>query len=227
MKTVLITGASSGIGYALTKQFLKKGMKVIGISRTIPDFTEDNYIHYTLDLTKLSEAEAVIKTIIKDNTIDILINNAGIGYYGLHEELNAHKINELVTVNLHAPILITNLLLRQFKKNGGTIINISSVTANKSNPHGAAYGATKAGLSNFSDSIFDEARKWGVRVITIEPDMTDTNLYRNADFTASKEEGCHLTAKEVAEATIYALESGIITHMELKPQLHRIARKGH
>lgn len=227
MKTVLITGASSGIGYALTKQFLKKGMKVIGISRTIPDFTEDNYIHYTLDLTKLSEAEAVIKTIIKDNTIDILINNAGIGYYGLHEELNAHKINELVTVNLHAPILITNLLLRQFKKNGGTIINISSVTANKSNPHGAAYGATKAGLSNFSDSIFDEARKCGVRVITIEPDMTDTNLYRNADFTASKEEGCHLTAMEVAVATIYALESGIITHMELKPQFHRIARKGH
>lgn len=225
MKTVLITGTSSGIGYALTKELLKEGNKVIGISRTTPDFKDDNYKHYSLDLNNLSEVEKLAKTLIKEENIEILVNNAGIGYYGLHEELNAKKINELVTVNLNVPLLLTNLLLRHLKKNNGTIVNISSVTAHKSNPHGAAYGATKSGLSSFSDSVFDEARKHGVRVITIEPDMTDTNLYRNADFTVSKEPNCFLTSKNVADAIMYALHSGYVTRIELKPQFHRLERK--
>ena len=225
MKTVLITGTSKGIGYANTKDLLKEGYKVIGIARTSPDFTEENYIHYSLDLTNLSEVEKLVKALLKETSIDILINNAGLGYYGLHEELNAKKINELVTVNLNIPLLMTNLLLRHLKKNSGIIVNISSVTAHKSNPHGAAYGATKAGLSSFSNSIFDEARKYGIRVITIEPDMTDTDLYRNADFTASKEAGCHLTPENVAKSVMFAIDSGYVTHMELKPQFHRIARK--
>lgn len=79
-------------------------------------------------------------------------------------------------------MIITNLLLRDLKKNKGTIINISSITAEKTNPHGCAYGATKAGLTSFSHSLFEEARKYGVRVVNLEPDMTDTNLYRNADL---------------------------------------------
>ena len=77
-------------------------------------------------------------------------------------------------------MIITNLLLRDLKKNKGTIINISSITAGKANPHGCAYGATKAGLTSFSHSLFEEARKYGVRVVNLEPDMTDTKLYRNA-----------------------------------------------
>ncbi len=227
MKTVLITGVSSGIGKAIAIKMLENGMKVIGISRNSSDIVHPNFYNHYMDLMDLMAVEKFVKKLLKEENISILVNNAGVGFYGLHEELNSSKIHELMTVNLEAPLLITNLILRSFKKQGGTIVNISSVTAHKSNPHGAAYGATKAGLSSFSDSIFDEARKHGVRVITIEPDMTDTNLYRNADFTASTEDGCYLTAANVADAVIYALNSGCVTHMELKPQLHRIARKEH
>lgn len=125
-------------------------------------------------------------------------------------------------------MILTCQLLRTLKKNRGYIINISSVTANASNPHGCAYGATKAGLSSFSRSLFDEARKYGVRVVTISPDMTQTNLYRNADFKEGEELESYLLPEEVACAVEYVLtqrDGLVISDITLKPQLHRIARK--
>ena len=102
------------------------------------------------------------------------------------------------------------------------------MTAQKSNPHGCAYGATKAGLTSFSHSLFDEARKYGVRVINIEPDMTDTNLYRNADFTADDDEMARLTANDVAETVLFAVnqrEGMVVSDITVKPQFHRIKKK--
>ena len=134
----------------------------------------------------------------------------------------------MVRTNLEAPMIITNLLLRDLKKNAGIIVNTSSVTAGKSNPHGCAYGATKAGLTSFSHSLFDEARKYGVKVINIEPDMTATNLYRNADFAADEDAEARLLPEEIADAVWYAVsqrEGLVVTDIVLKPQLHRIKRK--
>lgn len=226
MKTALVTGTSSGIGLKIAENFLNQGMTVIGLSRTKSPIKHNNFINHCINLADHNATEQLIKSLLKEHDISVLVNNAGVGYYGLCEELSPAKIHEIITTNLEAPIILSALLLRTLKKNSGTIVNISSVTASKSNPHGAAYGASKAGLSNFGDSIFDEARKHGVRVITIEPDMTDTNLYRNADFTCSMEEGCSLNPSEVSDAVSYALNSGCITHITLKPQFHRIERKG-
>lgn len=182
----------------------------------------------TCDLCNTQKLIETIQSINKDHDISLLINNAGVGYYGLHEELNPQKISQMVRTNLEAPMIITNLLLRDLKKNAGIIVNTSSVTAEKSNPHGCAYGATKAGLTSFSHSLFDEARKYGVKVINIEPDMTVTNLYRNADFTADEEVEAKLLPEEIADAVWYAVsqrEGLVVTDIVLKPQLHRIKRK--
>lgn len=225
MRTALITGTSSGIGLKIAQDFLNQGMAVIGLSRTQSPIEHENFINHCINLSDYNATEQLIKNITKEHDISILVNNAGVGYYGLCEELSPSKIHEIISTNLEAPIILSALLLRHFKKNNGIIVNISSVTATKSNPHGAAYGASKAGLSNFGSSIFDEARKHGVRVITIEPDMTDTNLYRNADFTCSMDEGCFLSPEEVSAAVNYAINSGCVTNITLKPQFHRIARK--
>ena len=158
----------------------------------------------------------------------ILVNNAGVGYYGLHEELSPAKIKELVRTNLEVPMILSQQLLRNFKKHAGTIINISSVTAVGSNPHGCAYGATKAGLTSFSHSLFDEARKYGVKVVTIAPDMTKTDLYRNADFREGDEEESFLLPEEVADAVEFIVtrrDGMVVTDITLKPQLHRIKKK--
>lgn len=134
----------------------------------------------------------------------------------------------MVRINLEVPMILTQQLLRHLKANRGFVINISSVTAQSSSPHGCAYGATKAGLAGFSRSLFDEARKYGVKVVTIYPDMTKTDLYRNADFTVGEEEASYLLPKEIADAVSFILkqrEGAVVSEITVKPQIHRIKRK--
>lgn len=226
LKAALVTGASSGIGHAIAQVLLEEGYKVYGIGRKFTKKCDFDTIE--CDICDTGRLLACIDEIRKDNDIHVLVNNAGVGYYGLHEELNADKIKQLVRTNLEAPMIISNYLLRDLKKNSGWIFNVSSVTAMKTNPHGCAYGATKAGLYSFSQSLFDEARKYGVKVISILPDMTSTNLYRNADFKEDDDMMAHILPEEVADVVRYALrrrDGLVVTDFTLKPQLHRIARK--
>lgn len=225
----IVTGASSGIGLEISKVLCRLGYEVFGIGRNFNTAFTDNLFHPIicdiLDTEKLCDT---VKKITAQNRVMLLVNNAGAAYYGLHEELNAQKIKQMVRTNLEAPMILTCLLLRELKKNKGYVINISSVTANASNPHGCAYGATKAGLSSFSHSLFDEARKYGVKVVTISPDMTKTNLYRNANFREGDEAESYLLPEEVAKAVEYVLSQRdglVVSDITLKPQLHRISRK--
>ena len=157
--TAIVTGASSGIGREISRVLVEMGYEVYGFGREFPE--EEVYFHpIVCDLLNTPELERQIKEIRRRNDVSLLVNNAGVGYYGLHEELNVQKIQKLVRTNLEVPMVLTNLLLRDLKKYSGTVINISSVTAQLSNPHGCAYGATKAGLSSFSRSLFDEVRKY-------------------------------------------------------------------
>lgn len=230
MKAAIVTGASSGIGFEISKVLLDDGYLVYGIGR---DFTKLNYKNSNFkevicDMTKTDNIITCIRKIKKESEIHILVNNAGVGYFGLHEELNPKKIHEMVSVNLESPLIITNMLLRDLKRNKGTIINISSITAVKSSPHGCAYAATKAGLTHFSESLFDEVRKTGVKVVVIHPDMVKTKFYRNADFREDDEKDTYTDAQTVAQAVKFILEikdNAVITDITLRPQKHRIRKK--
>lgn len=228
MKTAIVTGASSGIGKAITKNLIKEGYRVYGFGRHFDDVDEtDEFIKIEFDLKDTKRLVNEIKNIRQKEDISLLVNNAGAGYFALHEELNADKIHEMVCINLEVPMIITQMLLRDIKRNKGTIVNISSITAKKTNPHGCAYGATKAGLSSFTASLFDETRKYGVRVVTIHPDMTKTNLYRNADFNVGNTEDTYLNPNEVADAVSFVLnqrEGMVISDITLKPQYHRLTK---
>ena len=261
-KMAIVTGASSGIGKAISERLVKLGYEVYGIGRDFrqmpevkgADCTPDNdnmisagddsckkgigsYVcrngHFhpvVCELRDTNKLLEIVRNIMKetDGKLSLLVNNAGAAYYGLHEELNTEKISEMVRVNLEVPMILTQKLLRALKENKGNVINISSVTAISSNPHGVAYGATKAGLMSFSRSLFDEARKYGVGVTAILPDMTDTALYRNADFGTDEQPDAHLESEDVADAVEYALsvrEGTCVPEIVLRPQLHRIKRK--
>ena len=231
MKAAIITGASSGIGLEISKVLVKNQYKVFGFGRDFSgmDFKAENFIPVNCDVMNTSYLCNKIKKIRKEEEIHVLVNNAGVGYFGPHEEQNTKKIQEMVTVNLEVPMILTQILLRDLKKNSGYVINISSVTAKKTNTHGCAYGATKAGLTSFSQSLFDEVRKYGVKVTAIHPDMTKSNFYRNADFCEGEKEDTYLLAKEVA-ATIDMIlnqrEGSVISEITLQPQRHQIAKKG-
>lgn len=231
----IVTGASSGIGLAIAETLCELGYRVYGFGR---DFERDeakrlqqNYADFqpiVCDLLDMARMCDEVNAIRKKETIKILVNAAGVGYYGLHEELSVKQIQTLVRTNLEVPLLLTNRLLRTLKEQHGYVINVSSITAKKTNPHGCAYGAVKAGLTNFGESLFEEARKYGVKVTNLHPDMTDTNLYRDADFTCSDADGCALTSHEVADAVRFVLsqrDGVVVPDITIRPQYHRIARK--
>ena len=224
----LVSGATSGIGRAIACRLLSEGITVYGIGRNAAGAPQDS--HFRLldaDLTDLRAVEAAVRSI--DMPVSLLVNAAGVAYYGPHETLSPAQIAEMVAVNVTAPLVLCNLLLPQLRSAQGTIINISSVTAKReSNTHGCAYGSTKAALSNFSGSLFEECRKNGLRVITLHPDLTDTALYRNADFAPDSAPDCRLLADEVAAAAweAYAARSGlVVTDITIRPQRNVIRRK--
>ncbi len=232
-KTAIVTGASSGIGLAISKMLVKHGFVVYGFGRTFyesEDFNNNfkSFFHQVIcDITDTKQLIAALNTIKKQHRVGLLVNNAGVGFYGPHETLNTTKIQQMVRTNLEAPMIITNILLRDLQKTKGIIVNVSSVTATKSNTHGCVYGATKAGLTSFSHSLFDEVRKTGIKVINIQPDMTKTNLYRNADFSEDEDILAHLEPKEVADMIEYIIDCRdglVISDVTLKPQLHRIKK---
>ena len=183
------------------------------------------FMRWSADTEKILK---LVRGIAEEAGVTLLVNNAGSAYYGLHEELSPKKIQEMVRTDLEVPMILSQQLLRGFKKNKGCIVNIASVTAQQSNPHGCAYGAVKAGLVSFSRSLFDEARKYGVRVAVVSPDMTKTELYRNADFTVGEETESYLLPQDVADAVAYIVEqrAGVaVSEVTLRPQYHRIRRK--
>lgn len=230
-KAAIVTGASSGIGYAISRKLGVLGYEVYGFGRDFSktEWKAEDCVHPVVcDVLDTDKLCACIKQITAQHPVHVLVNNAGVGYYGLHEELSPDKIKALVRTNLEAPMILTQQLLRHLKKNAGYIINISSVTAGQSNPHGCAYGATKAGLASFSRSLFDESRKYGIKSVTIAPDMAQTNLYRHANFQEGDEPESYLLPEDVAQAVEWILgqrEGVIVTDITLRPKLHRIRRK--
>ncbi|AUS95536.1 3-oxoacyl-ACP reductase [Clostridium thermosuccinogenes] len=231
MKTAILTGASRGIGLEIVKRLIAMDYRVYGLARSFEstDFSHENFVPVQCDV---QDTEKLIKAVgdieEKEPEIHLLVNNAGLGYFGPHEQIPVKGIQAMVRTNLEAPLILCRLLLRSLKKSRGTIISISSVTAKKISTHGCAYAATKAGLSHFLNSLFEEVRKYGVKVTTIHPDMTKTGFYDNLDFTYEEEADAVLMAEQVADAVEYVLRGGdnlVINDITLRPQKNRIRRK--
>ena len=223
----LVTGATSGIGRAIAQRLLTEGFTVYGIGRNPAAAPVHPSFHMlSVDLTDAVAAENAVRPIA--GKLSLLVNAAGVAYYGPHEALSPSAIAEMVDVNVKAPLLLTNIVLPHLRECAGTIVNISSVTAKQgNNTHGCAYGATKAAMSNFSESLFAECRKHGVRVITLHPDLTDTALYRNADFTPVDDPEYSLQADEVADfawQAISARDGLVVTDITVRPQRNGIKR---
>lgn len=231
MKCAIVTGASSGIGLEIAKVLLNNNYKVYGLARDFSktELEHTNFVREICDVTKTFLLEEKIKNIKKvEDEIYVLVNNAGVGFYGPHEEINTKKLHAMIATNLEAPIILTHLLLRELKKNSGYIINISSITAKKASPIGCAYSATKAGLSHFSEGLFEETRKAGVKVVTIHPDMAKTNFYKNANFREGDLPESYITGQCVAKAVEMILnqrEGTVVTDITLRPQKHMISKK--
>jgi short-subunit dehydrogenase len=224
MKTALVTGASSGIGKAIAIELENSGYRVIGIGRKDIEYLKGRYIKCDIRDSKRLDYE--IKSLLKNQTIDILINSAGVGIFKPHEEISLDKISELIDINLKAPIILTNILLRELKKNRGHIINISSIEATRNSRFSALYSATKSGLRAFSLSLFEELRRADVKVTNINPDITKTPFFDNLGFKPSPKENTHILASEIANSVLFILNTpSVVTELTIRPQKVEILKK--
>ncbi|MEA3371346.1 MAG: SDR family NAD(P)-dependent oxidoreductase [Campylobacterota bacterium] len=207
MKIAVVTGASSGIGKAICQRLLSLEYEVIGVSRTITTrhFNEPAFRAIQADLSNEKETLEVCKSLKKENPF-ILINAAGFGRFEPHEELNAATITDMTFLNLTAPMLLTNAVLRDLKKNSGYLININSIEALRASKFAGVYGATKAGLKAFSDSLFEETRKSGLSITNINPDMTQSSFYDELRFDTSDKEDEKLLCSDIADAVEHILK---------------------
>lgn len=228
MATAVVTGARSGIGKAIATRLLQMGYRVVGISRSVTcnDIPHPNFEALPCDLSDFEQTTRIC-TLLQEHYDDItlLINAAGFGRFEPHEELDALLIAQMVALNLTAPMLLSRALLRPLKRSGGAIINITSIEATRSSKFAALYSATKAGLRAFGMSLFEELRKSGVAVVTINPDMTDTPFFDALRFAP---DGEALLCEDIADAleSILSMRSGaVVTELTIRPQRFGIVKK--
>jgi len=229
MKTAVVTGASSGIGEAISQRLLELGFEVIGISRTITEdaFEHKNFRALQADLsTQPSTLSACEK--LKKYNIHMLINCAGFGKFEPHEELSAQTITTMTFLNLTAPMLLTNALLRDLKKNAGYLININSIEAIRASKFAGVYSATKAGLKAFSEALFEETRKSELSITNINPDMTQSSFYDALRFETTAKEDEKLLCSDIANAVEHIItmrKGAVVTDYTIRSLKFGIAKK--
>ena len=187
-KKVLITGAASGIGFCTAQQFAKARCELIltdinsrALTEAATKIRETGAKAHTfvVDVSRQKQVEEMAAQVRKDvGHIDILINNAGIGYHGELTNTSLRTWRQLLNVNFWGPLYHVYTFLPQMKEQqGGQIVNISSGQAFFRLPTWGAYAAIKAALGVFSEVLHFELRKHGIRVTTVYPFMVNTPFY--------------------------------------------------
>lgn len=186
MSTVLITGASSGIGREASVRLAERGHHVIASARTLPALeqvrktTKGRIDALELDVTSQDSVDAAkreIASIIGPAGIDVLINNAAYTLTGPLEEVGDADLKAQFETNVFGPMRMVRTFLPQMRERGsGRIINISSVVGRLALPFFGPYNATKHAIEALSDSLRNELKPFGIEVVIIEPGAINTGV---------------------------------------------------
>lgn len=189
MEYVLITGGTSGIGYALAEKFAKEQYHIViaaSNEQRLKETKEKLQKKYSVpveiyqqDLADIGGAEELYHKIKRDNIeIDILVNNAGYGLIGSTEEADIQKDRGLMILNMISLTELCKLFLQDmYKRKRGKILNIASTGAFQPGPYTATYYASKSYVLSYSRAIRQEAKKKGVQICTLCPGTTDTEFF--------------------------------------------------
>ncbi len=227
----IITGASSGIGRATTLTFAKAGINVALVSRPSEKLEEVAQAAqevgvsakaYGIDLSQLTEITPKIQKIAEDfGEIDIIVNNAGMGYTNLLGDTSLTDWQQVMDLNLTSVFQCVRGILPQMRHRGqGTIINVSSIAASNAFPQWGAYSVSKAGLAAFSKVLAAEERANGIRVITVSPGAVNTPIWDTntvqADFNRSAMLNPDTIAQTILQAALLPAEA-VIEEMTILP----------
>ncbi|MEJ5146857.1 SDR family oxidoreductase [Sphingobacterium sp. MYb388] len=189
MKTVLITGSSSGIGRASVLKFSREGWNVIATMRSPEkEFELQKTAHIlvtALDVNKPETIDTAIQAGLKKfGSIDAVVNNAGAAVFGVFENATQEQVTNLFNTNVFGPMHVLRALLPHFRKQrSGTVINITSTGGRITFPTCSLYHATKFALEGFTEALAYELIPFGIRTKIIEPGSTDTKFIGAAEGT--------------------------------------------
>ncbi|MEM6292939.1 MAG: SDR family oxidoreductase [Myxococcota bacterium] len=185
-QTVIITGASAGIGEACARQFGRAGAAVVLAARgaerleALADALRSEGVDALAvpsDVSKPDDCAALVERAVEHfGQIDGLVNNAGANMRGGIENYTAAELASVVQVNLTAPIVLTRLALPHLRTTGGAVVNVASLAGRVPVTHEAVYSATKFGLRAFTIAMAEEVRDAGVRMSVVSPGPVDTGF---------------------------------------------------
>lgn len=223
MKTAVVTGASSGIGFAVAKLLVDKGYAVIGTSRDSSKVDPVDGIEFrSLDLASLESIETFGAGL---PTVDVLVNNAGESQSGPIEELPWDALQRLFDCNVLGAVRLTQLVLPGMRaQKSGRVVMVGSMLGSFPLPYRSSYVASKAAIKGFADAIRLELRPFGIEVTTVEPGSINTGIstrrtkYINEDSVYHKSfeamisildarEAQGISAEQVAATILAAIEA--------------------
>ncbi|SMO45372.1 hypothetical protein SAMN06265171_101933 [Chryseobacterium rhizoplanae] len=194
---VLITGATSGIGYELAKQFARNGYDLVIVARDQEELKRkaDEFKKYGVNVISISknlflEEEAYsLYSELKMNAIspEILVNDAGQGVYGKFQDTDIHREIDIVHLNIISMLILTKLFIKdRLPKGSGKVLNLASVASKVPGPWHSVYHATKAFVLSWSEAIREELKDSGITVTALLPGPTDTDFFNKAEMSRSK-----------------------------------------
>jgi NAD(P)-dependent dehydrogenase (short-subunit alcohol dehydrogenase family) len=182
MKTILLSGCSSGFGLDTACYFLERGWKVIATMRTPREDVLPRSEHLRVLALDVTDAQSIREAVTAAGPIDVLVNNAGVGLLSVFEGTSLEAVRSIFETNTFGAMALTQAFLPQFRqRRTGVIVNVSSSVTLKSLPLLSVYTASKAALNAFSESLALELRPFDIRVSLILPGQSrETPFARNA-----------------------------------------------
>lgn len=193
-KYALITGGTSGIGYELARLFAKDRYNLVIVARNQEELqiTADEFqnvygvevVTIQKDLVQVNAPFDVYNEVIaRGIQIDVLVNNAGQGQYGLFVDTDIKREIDIINLNIVSYVVLTKFFLRDMiARNNGRILNVSSIGGDLPAPLQSVYHATKAFITSFSEGVRRECKDTNVTITALLPGVTDTDFFRKADM---------------------------------------------
>jgi NAD(P)-dependent dehydrogenase (short-subunit alcohol dehydrogenase family) len=176
-KVILVTGGSSGLGWAMCQRLAALGHHVTGTGRK-PDKSPSGWQLISMDVTDDASVERAVNEVIsKHQRIDVLVNNAGTGIQGAVEDIDDALAKRLFEANVFGLHRVCRAVLPHMRaRKSGLIINISSIAANFGLPYRAFYSASKAAVDRYGEALSIEVKPFGIQVVTVQPGEFNTNI---------------------------------------------------
>lgn len=229
MKNALVTGASRGIGLAISKKLHSLDFKVHGIARGFKNTQGEDLFSSThsIDLSDLGTLDKQISLVLQRiGELNAVVFNAGVGRFGSLEQFSFSDIDNLLSVNLTSQIYLSRILVPKLRKQGfGRLIFIGSQASYEAGRNGAVYCASKFGLRGFVLALRQSLARSGIQVTLVNPGMTQTDFYANTNFEPGSETSQHLkteTIADVIEMLLTVPSSSVVDEINLTPANHVI-----